>query len=178
MANVITLIRMGLAISLLFIKKYSISFLIIYTICGFTDILDGYIARITKTESNFGAKLDTISDLLFFIVMFIIMFDIFIKDIIFIVFIIIISLIRILSIIIVLKKYNKFAILHTYTNKLTGLILFFIPYFIYLDGANIVIYIIGVIALFSSIEELAINIKSKKLDLNKSQYLIKLHFRR
>ena len=110
--------------------------------------------------------------------MFIIMFDIFIKDIIFIVFIIIISLIRILSIIIALKKYNKFAILHTYTNKLTGLILFFIPYFIYLDGANIVIYIIGVIALFSSIEELAINIKSKKLDLNKSQYLIKLHFRR
>ena len=106
------------------------------------------------------------------------MFDIFIKDIIFIVFIIIISLIRILSIIIVLKKYNKFAILHTYTNKLTGLILCFIPYFIYLDGANIVIYIIGVIALFSSIEELAINIKSKKLDLNKSQYLIKLHFRR
>ena len=99
--------------------------------------------------------------------MFIIMFDIFIKDIIFIVFIIIISLIRILSIIIALKKYNKFAILHTYTNKLTGLILCFIPYFIYLDGANIVIYIIGVIALFSSIEELAINIKSKKLDLNK-----------
>ena len=56
--------------------------------------------------------------------------------------------------------------------------MFFIPYFIYVDGANIVIYIIGVIALFSSIEELAINIKSKKLDLNKSQYLIKLHFRR
>ena len=73
MANVITLIRMGLAISLLFIKKYSISFLIIYTICGFTDILDGYIARKTKTESNFGAKLDTISYLLFFIIMFIIM---------------------------------------------------------------------------------------------------------
>ena len=95
------------------------------------------------------------------------MFDIFIKDIIFIVFIIIISLIRILSIIIVLKKYNKFAILHTYTNKLTGLLLFFIPYFIYLNNANIIVYIIGVIALISSIEELIINTKSKQLDLNK-----------
>lgn len=167
MANVITLIRIGLAISLLFIRKYSPLFLIVYTICGLTDILDGYIARKTKTESNFGAKLDTISDLLFFIVMFIIMFDIFLKDIICMAFIIIILLIRILSIIIVLKKYNKFAILHTYTNKLTGLILFFIPFFIYLDSANIVMYIIGVIALLSSIEELAINIKSKKLDLNK-----------
>lgn len=166
MANVITLIRIGLAISLLFIRKYSPLFLIVYTICGLTDILDGYIARKTKTESNFGAKLDTISDLLFFIVMFIIMFDIFLKDIICMAFIIIILLIRILSIIIVLKKYNKFAILHTYINKLTGLLLFFIPFFIYLDSANIVMYIIGVIALFSSIEELAINIKSKKLDLN------------
>ena len=71
MANVITLIRIGLAISLLFIRKYSPLFLILYSICGFTDILDGYIARKTKTESNFGARLDTIADLLFFIVMFI-----------------------------------------------------------------------------------------------------------
>lgn len=167
MANVITLIRIGLAISLLFIRKYNSLFLILYSICGFTDILDGYIARKTKTESNFGARLDTIADLLFFIVMFIIMFDILLKDIIFIVFIIIILLIRMISIIIVLKKYNEFAILHTYTNKITGLLLFFIPYFIYLNNANIIVYIIGVIALISSIEELTINIKSKQLDLNK-----------
>ncbi|MBP3463386.1 MAG: CDP-alcohol phosphatidyltransferase family protein [Clostridia bacterium] len=35
--------------------------MIIYSICGVTYILDGYIARKrkTKTESNFGAKLDT-----------------------------------------------------------------------------------------------------------------------
>ena len=167
MANVITLIRIGLAISLLFIRKYSPLFLILYSICGFTDILDGYIARKTKTESNFGARLDTIADLLFFIVMFIIMFDILLKDIKIIIFAIIILLIRIISIIILFKKYNKFAILHTYTNKITGLLLFFIPYFIYLNNANIIVYIIGVIALISSIEELTINIKSKKLDLNK-----------
>ena len=67
MANVITLMRIGLAISLLFIRKYSPLFLILYSICGFTDILDGYIARKTRTESKFGAKLDTIADLLFFI---------------------------------------------------------------------------------------------------------------
>ena len=172
MANVITLIRIGLAISLLFIRKYSPLFLILYSICGFTDILDGYIARKTRTESKFGAKLDTIADLLFYIVMFIIMFDILLKDIIYLVFIIIILLIRIISIIIVLKKYNKFAILHTYTNKITGLLLFFIPYFIYLNNANIIVYIIGVIALISSIEELIINIKSKQLDLNKKSITI------
>ena len=51
-----------------------------------------------------------------------------IKDIKIIIFAIIILLIRIISIIILFKKYNKFAILHTYTNKLTGLMLFFIPF--------------------------------------------------
>ena len=159
MENFITLIRIGLAISLFFIKKYSLLFLIIYTICGLTDILDGYIARKTKTESNFGAKLDTISDLIFYIVIFIIMFDIFLKDKICMIFFITILLIRVLSISIVIKKHNEFAILHTYANKLTGLLVFFIPFIIYLDGANVIIYIIGVVALYSSIEELILNIK-------------------
>ena len=104
MANVITLIRIVLAICLLFIRKYSLLFLSIYSICGFTDILDGYIARKTKTVSNLGAKLDTIADLLFFIVMFIIMFDILLKDIKIIIFAIIILLIRIVLIIILFKK--------------------------------------------------------------------------
>lgn len=71
----------------------------------------------------------------------------------------------------IIKKYYIIKLismrLHTYTNKLTGLLLFFIPYFMNLNGANIIVHIIGVIALISSIEELAINIKSKKLDLNK-----------
>lgn len=42
MANVITLIRIGLAISLLFIRKYNPLFLILYSICGFTDICERY----------------------------------------------------------------------------------------------------------------------------------------
>ena len=167
MANIITLTRIIFSISLPFIKKYNLLFLLLYTICGLTDILDGYIARKTKTESSFGAKLDTIADLIFFIIIFIVMFDIILKNVIYIYFICVIAFIRILSIITILKKYNQFAILHTYANKLTGLLLFFIPYFIYLKEMNIVVYIICAIALFSSIEELAINIKSEKLELNK-----------
>ena len=172
MANIITSIRGFLSIILLFIKKYSLLFFILYTICGLTDILDGYVARKTKTESNFGAKLDTISDLLFSITMFVIMSDILLSDIVYIIFISVILLIRILSIIITLKKYNKFAILHTYSNKLTGLLLFPIPYYICMNNANILIYITVIIALFSSIEEVIINIKSKKLDLNKKSIFI------
>ena len=164
LANVITFSRIILSFSLLFIEKYNPLFLTIYSICGLTDILDGYVARKTKTESKLGARLDSISDFLFFIIMFIIMFDTFLKHI---AYIIIISLVRMISFIIVIKKYNEFTFLHTYSNKLTGFLLFLSPFFMKSIILDKVMNIIGSIALISSIEELIIAIKSEKLDLNK-----------
>ena len=35
---------------LLFIEKYSLLFLTVYSICGFTDILDGYISKKNKNR--------------------------------------------------------------------------------------------------------------------------------
>ena len=64
-ANVLTTIRIILAtILLLFFKKISVLFLILYTIAEFTDIIDGTIARKTGSASSFGALLDSIADLL------------------------------------------------------------------------------------------------------------------
>ena len=163
LANAITLSRIVLSFSLLFIEKYSPLFFTVYFICGFTDVLDGYVARKTKTESKFGARLDSISDFLFFIIMFIIMLEVFFQ---YIKLIVIISLVRILSLIIVIKKY-EFTFLHTYSNKFTGLILFLSPFFMNLVGVNKTMNTIGGIALYSTIEELIIVITSKKLDLNK-----------
>ena len=169
LANIITLSRIILSIFLLFIEKNSLIFLSIYSICGLTDILDGYVARKTKTESQFGAKLDTFSDFVFFIIAFIIFYNVFLK---YIKLIIIVFLIRQFSIIIIHKKYNEFAMLHTYLNKLAGISLFFIPFFLNFDNSNIIINIIGYICLLSSIEELMINIKSNSLDLNKKSIFI------
>ena len=162
-ANAITLSRIVLSFSLLFIEKYSQLFFTVYFICGFTDILDGYVARKTKTESKFWARLDSISDFLFFIIMFVIMLEVFFE---YIILIVIISLVRMLSLIIVIKKY-EFTFLHTYSNKFTGLILFLSPFFMNLVGVNKTMNTIGGIALYSAIEELIIVITSKKLDLNK-----------
>lgn len=44
----------------------SIWFLVIYTFAGLTDVLDGWIARKTGSASEFGARLDSVSDLLFY----------------------------------------------------------------------------------------------------------------
>ena len=48
--NLITLSRIVLSIGLLFIEKYCLLFLTVYSICGFTDILDGYISKKNKNR--------------------------------------------------------------------------------------------------------------------------------
>lgn len=170
-ANFITIIRIILSILLLILKPFSLIFLIIYSICGFTDILDGYIARRLKIESNLGARLDTISDLIFFSIMSFILYPIIKSNLYLIIFILLILLIRIISIYIIFYKYKTFAILHTYGNKISGLLLFSLTYIINLDFINIMVYTVCTIILIFAIEELIINLKSKNLNLNQKSIL-------
>lgn len=62
--NIISTIRIPLSISLILFIHHSLIFITIYLFCGVSDILDGYIARKTKSQSILGAKLDSIADLL------------------------------------------------------------------------------------------------------------------
>ena len=41
----------------------------IYTFAGLTDVLDGWLARKTGRASEFGARLDSVADLLFYSVL-------------------------------------------------------------------------------------------------------------
>ena len=50
-ANYITTGRIGLALSLFFVPPLTISFYIVYLLCGLSDMADGFIARKTHTES-------------------------------------------------------------------------------------------------------------------------------
>lgn len=64
-ANILTASRIVLALFLLvFFKKISVFFIIIYTIAEFTDIIDGTIARKTGSCSQTGALLDSVADIL------------------------------------------------------------------------------------------------------------------
>ena len=64
-ANFITVLRMAGTGMLLFTAPLTPAFYLLYTLCGVTDALDGIIARATKTASAFGARLDSIADLMF-----------------------------------------------------------------------------------------------------------------
>ena len=55
-ANLITGTRILCSVALLFCSAFSTSFYILYLVAGFTDIIDGEVARRTNTVSTFGVK--------------------------------------------------------------------------------------------------------------------------
>ncbi|KAB3525745.1 CDP-alcohol phosphatidyltransferase family protein [Alkaliphilus serpentinus] len=165
--NYITTSRILLSIVLLIVKPLSLSFYLIYLACGFSDVIDGYIARKLGGTSKFGAKLDSIADLIMLTVLLILLYPIINPSRGNILWIISVASIRLLSILVALMKYKTFVILHTYGNKITGLTLFIVPLLIpYIDTGTLV-NITLLIATISAFEELIIQITSKKLQLNR-----------
>ena len=64
-ANLLTLVRVPLALGLLTVSPLSPAFFLLYVLSGVTDMLDGPVARRTHTESRTGAKLDSLADAVF-----------------------------------------------------------------------------------------------------------------
>ena len=64
-ANILTGCRVFGSILLLFFPVFSLEFYITYILCGFSDMIDGTIARKTNSASKFGSQLDTVADLIF-----------------------------------------------------------------------------------------------------------------
>ena len=166
-ANYISISRIFLALSLSLAKPLSITFSAIYLLCGISDVFDGYIARKTHTTSKLGEKLDSVADLIMVIVLMIVLYPIINLTVQIIVWIIIIGVIRAVSMMVVFVKYRTFGILHTYGNKITGLVLFSFPISIVFVQSDVLLYIICVVASISAIEELFIHIWSNELRINK-----------
>ncbi|MGB7593945.1 MAG: hypothetical protein WBL80_00090 [Erysipelotrichaceae bacterium] len=84
-----------------------------------------------------------------------------------------IALIRFISVLVAKYKYGKFAMLHTLGNKLTGLMLFLFPLFLIFIPRTWVMIIVCLLASLSAIEELAIQLTSTDLNLDKKSIFMK-----
>ena len=164
--NVITAMRIIFSPILLFINPLTPLFLMIYIICGLSDVLDGYLARTKKITSHLGAILDSIADAIFFVVLLIVFIPRFKIPLEIVIWILGIAFIRLLSLAIGFYKYHAFAFLHTYGNKITGLVLFCFPLLYFSVGIMITAWFICICASISATEELLINLLSKKLSLD------------
>jgi CDP-diacylglycerol--glycerol-3-phosphate 3-phosphatidyltransferase len=165
--NYLTFSRIILSLALIFIKPFSITFYVIYVICGLSDIFDGLIARKTGSASSSGAKLDTVADLVMVGILLVIYYPAIHPPIQFIIWIGFICLIRFASMITAFIKYNTFASIHTYGNKMTGLALFMLPLLLIFINLTILGFIMCLIASLSALEELIIMMRSSELNVNR-----------
>lgn len=160
MADTVTTMRMGASVFLLFLSLEKWWFLVVYTFAGLTDILDGWIARKSQSASEFGAKLDSIADLLFYGVLlfrlFPLLFRILPREMWYAVLGIIAM--RLVSYAVAAVKYHRFASLHTWLNKLTGAAVFLLPYVLFSALNVIYCWAVCSLAFAASAEELAIHL--------------------
>ena len=153
LANILTGCRIFGSILLLFFPAFSLPFYITYILCGFSDMIDGIVARKTNSTSEFGSQLDTIADFIFVVV----------------------SLLKLLpalhipqwlwiwgGVIAAIKISNviwgyiskkQFISLHTIMNKVTGLLLFLWPLTISFVKLKYIAIAVCSIATLSAIQE-------------------------
>lgn len=174
-ADILTLLRMVGTALLAALKPLSGGFFFLYALTGVTDVLDGWIARKTNTESDFGARLDSAADLLFYAVMLLRIFPALWQalpgSIWFAVAFIV--LVRLAAYLTAAVKYRRFASLHTYLNKFTGFGVFLIPFSLLTDYACVFCWSVSAVAMASSLEELVLHLQSQAYNPNTKSVLHK-----
>jgi len=175
MADTVTAVRMAAALFLLFLPLKSIWFLVIYTFAGLTDILDGWLARKTGGASEFGARLDSMADLLFYSVLltrlFPVLYQILPGKIWYAVSGIV--LVRLAAYATAAVKYHRFASLHTWLNKLTGVAVFLLPYVLFVSSVVVYSWAVCILAFAASAEELAIHLLRTDYLANRKSFIQK-----
>jgi len=152
-ANILTSLRILGSVFLLFFPAFSVEFYCFYIICGFTDMIDGTIARKTNSTSEFGSKLDTVADIVFVTASLIKVLPTINIPWWLLIWGIIIAIIKIANIILGYVFKKQFISLHTILNKITGLLLFLLPLtlsFLELKYSSIVVCSI---ATFAALQE-------------------------
>lgn len=172
--NALTMTRIAGAAVLLFFPPLTVVFFILYTVCGVSDALDGLIARATKQTSEFGAKLDSIADLLFYAAMILKILPLLAET---------LPawlwcgigaalLLRLCTYLTVAVKYRRFAAQHTYLNKLTSVMMFLLPYMMVWGITVVYCTAECFVAALAAAEELLIHLRSREYDPDKKTILI------
>ncbi len=173
--NMITSLRIIGTIVLLFLEPFSVPFYIVYTVAGVSDAVDGWVARTFHLTSDFGTKLDSIADLLFYAVMLIRILPVLWVMLPFYIWfgVAAVLLTRVAAYVVAACKYRRFAAVHTYLNKLTGAAVFLTPYFLMTFIGVGYCFFVTVVGFLSSLEELCIHAMAKEYDEHKKSVFMK-----
>lgn len=126
-ANIITGFRIFCSIAMLFLPVFSPAFFTAYLLCGFSDMIDGSVARWTNSVSEAGSRLDTIADFVFLAVAFMKFLPAIPIPGWLWIWAGVIAVMKFGNVIAGFIRENRFVALHSVTNKITGLALFLLP---------------------------------------------------
>lgn len=127
LANIISFTRIIGAIVLFFQTEISPLFLGIYILCGFTDLIDGPIARKTGATSTLGATLDSVGDIMTYLALTKILIVKKLVPVWILVWIISAGLVFAVDAVISNVRFGKFYLPHTYLGKIFGGSVFVLP---------------------------------------------------
>ena len=116
-------------------------------------MIDGRIARKTNTVSEFGSKLDTAADFIFFIVCLIKLLPILEMPMWLWLWFVIIAIVKISNGLSGVVLQNKSLVEHTIMNKVTGLLLFILPLTLAIIKLNFSAILLCATATFAAIQE-------------------------
>ena len=111
----------------MFCTPLSLPFYALYAVAGLSDIFDGRIARKTNTATKFGAKLDTIADLIFTVFCLIKLMPILNIPIWLYIWMAVITFIKAANIAAGYIRQKEFISVHSVINKVAGGLLFVFP---------------------------------------------------
>ncbi len=159
--NSLTALRFFGGIALIFLPLPSISFYIVYSICGLTDLLDGFLARRLKTASAFGAKLDSVADLTFYFVSLLRMLPHLRRQLPGWIWYAVgaILALRLAAYLVAAFRLHRFAAVHTMANKATSALVFGVGPMLQMPWLTAYCLVLAAVAAYSSAEELIMHLR-------------------
>ena len=127
MANALTFCRIICGLLLLGFPVFSPEFYGFYLLGGITDILDGAIARKTNTVTDFGSKLDSVADFVFIVICLAKILPVLNVPAYLFIWIGALAVIKSINVISGFAVEKKFVAVHSFSNKLTGALMFILP---------------------------------------------------
>lgn len=127
MANILTSIRIICGFMILFFPTFSNEYYLLYFLGGFSDAIDGTVARKFGKESDFGAKFDTLADMIFLLSATFTIIRINVIPLWLLIWTGIVVIIKSASLLIGFLRFHRFVAVHSKINKLCGVAVFFAP---------------------------------------------------
>ena len=154
-ANIVTSIRILGSVCMLCSSVFSPLFYSTYLLCGFTDMIDGTIARKINAVTSFGSHLDSVADLIFLAAASIkILPVISIPGWLW----VIILIVFIIKIAVAVWKYilvQQVMFQHTLLNKIAGFLLFLLPLSLSYVEIQYSAVVVCAVAFLSAMQELS-----------------------